>query len=70
MAQPLTASMPEGLDLPGAWTLRVTALDATTGAVVPGVEIGTVSITAENVLGGSLEADGFVANPLLVKVQV
>lgn len=46
MAAHLQASMPQLLDLGAGYTLRVTALDATTGNVVAGVKIGTVTITS------------------------
>jgi hypothetical protein len=41
MSAPLVASMPQELDLDSGYTLRVTALDAATGAVVAGVNVGT-----------------------------
>lgn len=47
MAEPLIAGLPPDLALGGGFTLRVTALDPTTGAQVAGVKINTVAITAK-----------------------
>lgn len=55
MAQPLQATMPSSLDLGENYTLRVTALDATTGAVVAGVKIDAVTLTATVVAGAATE---------------
>lgn len=46
MAIPLDIRMPPDLDLQDGYTLRVTALDPTTGALVSGVSIQTVVLTA------------------------
>jgi hypothetical protein len=58
VAEKLDISMPPDVDLTQGFTLRVTAVDAS-GALVAGVKVGTVVITA-NVLGtGSLESGTF-----------
>jgi len=44
MAVPLNASMPAGLDLGPGFTVRVTALDTSTGAVVSGVKVNELEI--------------------------
>lgn len=46
MSQPTLAPMPGHLDLQANYTLRVIALDASTGATVTGVNIGATVITA------------------------
>jgi hypothetical protein len=48
--------MPEDLDLIGGYTLRVTALDATDGSLVTGVNVETVVITAVPLGPGPPEA--------------
>lgn len=47
MAAPMTAALPPGLDLPGGYTLRFTALDPTTGAVVSGVTVSAATILSD-----------------------
>lgn len=51
MAQKLDAPMPGNLDLGAGYTLRATALDPTTGALVPGVTIDTLVFTCEDLTG-------------------
>lgn len=61
MAAPLDIPMPEGLLLQEGYSLRVAALDPSTGNAVPGVTIGLVVITADNigaVLGGGGGSSG------------
>ena len=53
MAQPLTVPLPPNLNLWGGCTIRVTAIDATTGALVTGVTVSNVSLEVEQ-LAGSL----------------
>lgn len=55
MAQKVTASMPENTDAGPSFTFRVTALDPTTGALVAGVNVGTVAIEARALGVGSVE---------------
>jgi hypothetical protein len=45
MAAPVLAPMPDGLVLGSGYTLRVTALDPTTGNLVAGVNVGLEVIT-------------------------
>lgn len=45
MAQKLTASMPEALDLAFTYAVQFAALDPTTGADVPGVVISGALLT-------------------------
>lgn len=59
MAQPVDISMPGQLDLGQGYTLRVTALDPTTGNLAPGVKVNQVVITAENLAGGDLSSGSF-----------
>lgn len=42
MAQKLTASMPDGMDLDASYTLEFAALDPTTGDPVSGVTVSDV----------------------------
>lgn len=57
MAAPLLAPMPEALDLGPKYTLRVVALDPSTGNTVANVNIGTTVLTATNI--GTAPADSF-----------
>ena len=52
MAQPLTIALPPDHILTGAYTVRLTAISATTGAVVSGVNVKNVTMQVED-LGGS-----------------
>ncbi len=47
MAAPSVASMPRALDLQQGYTIRVTALDPSTGNLAAGVKITTVVLTAD-----------------------
>jgi hypothetical protein len=71
MAQKLTASMPENMDLDGTYTVRWAALDPTTGDDVAGVVISNASMLVRQVSPGSfddLSADNFV--PLYTPVSL
>ena len=59
MAQPLELPMFENFDLDERYVVRVTALDPTTGAVVPGVNVGAVTLMVDNLSGGSLASGTF-----------
>lgn len=66
MSAPVKASMPQEVALDGGYQIQVTALDATTGDVVAGVNVSAVLITARNVGGAApstLEAGPFVLIP-------
>lgn len=55
MAAPVTAALPPGLDLPGGYTLRFTALDPTTGALVSGVTVSAATILTDT---AAINTDG------------
>lgn len=55
MAHKIDISMPQDLLLQSGYSLRVTAVDVTNGALVSGVKVGTVVITAD---GGSVSGQG------------
>ena len=59
MSAPLELPLPAGLDLDESYIVRVTALDPITGAVVSGVNVGTVVLIVDNVAGGSLTSGTF-----------
>ena len=66
MSQKLDVSMPQDLDLPDGWTIRVTAVD-TGGNLVSGVNVSQMSIIADAPLGantgGGLEVGPFMLVP-------
>jgi hypothetical protein len=66
VAAPLLSPMPEALVVDSGYTLRVTALDPTTGAQVAGVNIGMEVIT-----GTSNEPSSFpdIGDPILIGVS-
>ena len=69
MAAPLDIGMPQMLDIGPGYTLRVTAIDATSGSVVPGATVGQTVITAA-LLAGSV--DGLATGdwtPILIGVS-
>lgn len=53
MAENLAAAMPAELDIGDGWTLRLTAHDPTTGAVVSGVTVTDLRLGVINVGGTS-----------------
>jgi hypothetical protein len=62
MTLPLNIAMPQDLDLVARWTLQVAALDST-GAPVANVNVGPISITADNIVGGNLSYGPFLLVP-------
>lgn len=72
MAAPMTAGLPLGLDLPGGYTVRFTALDPTTGAVVSGVVISAATILTEtaavNTEFGLIDTSAEQADPLWINL--
>ena len=48
MAQKLIASMPDNLDLDANYTIRFTAVDPSSGAVVPSVNISNAALLVSN----------------------
>ena len=57
MAQPIDIDMPQDLDIGPNYTVRLTAISPTTGALVSGVNVGTTVLTVSLVQGttGGLE---------------
>lgn len=67
MAAPLNIGMPDAVDIPAGYVLRVTAIDPNTGNTVPGVNVTQTVIEASGV--GDLSSGSFtVANPILLGV--
>lgn len=54
MAQPLIADLPRDILLTGDYIIRVTALNAATGATVSGVNVSNVAITVLDVATGQV----------------
>ncbi len=63
MAQPLTISLPPNINLWDSCVIRVTAIDATTGAVVSGVTVDDVTIECVQLKGGTLASGGWLLVP-------
>ena len=71
MAAPLELPFTPDLDLDESFQIRVTALDATTGNVVAGVKVGTVTLIVDNIAGGDLTSGTFnVLNPVMLRTSV
>ena len=69
MAQPINVGMPQNVDIPPGYTLRVTAINPTSGAQVAGVVVDQVVIEASG--DGDLSSGNFaVANPILLGINV
>jgi hypothetical protein len=64
MAAPVLAPMPDGLVLGSGYTLRVTALDATSGNLVAGVKVGLEVITGTPT--GADDGSGFLTFPFML----
>lgn len=59
MAAPLELPFTPDLELDDTYQIRVTALDATTGNVVAGVKVGSVTLIVDNLAGGDLTSGTF-----------
>jgi hypothetical protein len=59
MAEPFELPLPPDFDLDDNFQIRVTALDPATGNVVAGVNVGTVTLMVDNLLGGDLTSGSF-----------
>jgi hypothetical protein len=71
MAQKLTASMPESLDLAQGFQILFTAVDASTGAAVTAVNVSNASLVVAQLSAGApgaLGAGSFV--PLWIPVEI
>ena len=68
MAEALTASMPQLLDLPDGYVVTWAAIDPTTGADVAGVVVSDVSIFGTT-LGAGYSGSFNVGTPILVGVS-
>jgi hypothetical protein len=55
MAQKLTASLPEGMDLDASYTIQWAALDPATGDPVDGVIVGQAAMLVTQVTPGTAE---------------
>lgn len=64
MAAPVKTGFPDGVDLDTGYTIRFTALDPTSGAVVAGVTVSSATILAQSVGGGALE--GLQVGPFML----
>lgn len=64
-AQPLIADLPRDIGLTGDYTIRITALNAATGAQVSGVNVSNVVITALDVGTGQVGTFPGGGGPLL-----
>lgn len=60
MAQPLIVPLPPNLELWGGCTIRVTALDPTTGATVAGVRVSNIALEVEDSGHVPLDSGPFV----------
>jgi len=60
----LIAGLPPELELTDGYIIRLTAIDATTGADVAGVVVNNAAIYAQNVGGGS--AGDLASGPFLL----
>ena len=56
MPIPYSASMPDDIDCGGSYTIRVTAVDPTTGNVISAVTVSTLVMVAEP-LGATTPTD-------------
>lgn len=60
MPQPLIVALPPNLNLWGGCVVRVAALDPSTGNVVSGVTVSTVTLEVDNLAGTDLESGPFM----------
>jgi len=60
--------MPQDLDLPANWIVRLTAVSSSTGALVSGVTVSNVAIVADSVVPGTAP-DGSPAEIVPVPIE-
>jgi hypothetical protein len=60
MSKPLTVSLPPDLDLSAGYTIRVTALDANTGAEVAGVIVSDIAFEVDSHGSSALDFGPFL----------
>jgi len=71
VARKLTGGMPPGWDLPHGFSIRLTAVDANTGALVSGVNVSGVAIMAVSVTPATADDGGVPAlEPLFIPLPV
>lgn len=63
MSQPLTVALPPDTILYDGCTIRVAALDPTTGNIVTGVNVSNVSLEVDQLTGESLDSGAFLMVP-------
>ena len=63
MAQKLNVDLPEDLDLPASWTIRITAVDAS-GNTVTAVNVSNLGIIATDVVSG--DGSGLIVGPFML----
>ena len=68
MAQPLNIALPPNLVLWDGCIIRVTAIDATTGALVTGVDVADVSFEVSTDSTADLTSGNF--KPVLLRTSV
>lgn len=68
MSLPVKTGLADGLVLPDGYTIRFTAVDPVTGALVSGVKVSSVSVLMDESTGAGL--DQSVLNPVLLHVAV
>lgn len=66
MAQKITASIPDSLDLDQSWTVRFTAIDAASGAQITAVKVSAANLLVANLSGGT--ADELAVAPLWIPI--
>lgn len=63
MSLPVKTGLPDNLDLGGGWTVRFTAVNASTGAVDTSVVVSKVSITVADTGAAGLGVGPFMLVP-------
>ena len=68
MARKWDADIPADLDLPSSWVVSLTALDATSGALVTGVNVSNLVIVGTPVEPATADDTGQDYSPLFVPI--
>lgn len=63
MPAPYDLSLPPNLTFAGAYTIRVDAVNPTTGATVSGVNVSEVNLQVDNIGGGDLSYGAWALVP-------
>ena len=70
MAQKFNAGLPEGLDLPPNFVIRVTAVSPVDGSTVTAVNVSNVAIVGDPITPDTTDSDLALAAPIFLPISL